>query len=340
MMQLDFKTFGLEFNTPFVTNHGSRTTQRTLVVWIAFNGERGYGECVESPVYGHSIDDHMQVIGQARQLIEDLASAPYPPDIWRDLSTLAQRNTFALCALDEALWDLWARIQQRALRDLWSEDRAQCESSYTISAGEPEAMLRELAAHPHWPIYKLKLRADSNLPDILRCIRAATSARLLLDANCAWTPENCLRNISTAAEYGVEMIEQPLSADAYSAMREITKRSPLPIMADESCVNEEDIPKCVGAFHGINVKLQKCGGPTSALRMIELARAHGMRTMLGCMAGETSVGISHAAQLLSKVEFADIDGAVLLRNDPTRGAVIQNGTCTFPDADGAGISLR
>lgn len=122
-------------------------------------------------------------------------------------------------------------------------------------------------------------------------------------------------------------------------MKTIKKRSPIPLLADESCLVEEDVIRCKESFHGINIKLQKCGGLTPATRMLSIAKEAGLFTMIGCMGGETSIGISHAAQLLPQVDFADIDGAVLLSNDPAFGAVVKNGYCQYSNLAGSGARL-
>jgi L-alanine-DL-glutamate epimerase-like enolase superfamily enzyme len=212
-----------------------------------------------------------------------------------------------------------------------------------FSRGKVAAPLRgetNIAAHPDWPIYKIKLTKSTDAREVVSTIRSRTDARLMVDANCAWTPENCLVNIRAIEDLGVMAIEQPLPPDDLDAMKVLRDLSPIPLIADESCQVEGDVAQCAGAFHGINIKLQKCGGLTPALRMIAAARDAGMLAMIGCMGGETSIGISHAAQLLSRVDFADIDGAVLLRNDPAEGAIIENGYCRFSDLPGCGARLR
>ena len=175
--------------------------------------------------------------------------------------------------------------------------------------------------------------------DIERCLRSATKARLRVDANCAWTVQQTVDYSAQLRELGVEFIEQPLHADAsLDQQRAVFLNSHLPIIADESCRAESDVEKCFSHFHGINIKLCKCGGLTPALRMLRNARQLGLTTMVGCMI-ETSIGISAAAQLLPLLDYADLDGSALLADDPTIGLKMESGMIHPSDAPGHGASL-
>jgi L-alanine-DL-glutamate epimerase-like enolase superfamily enzyme len=188
-----------------------------------------------------------------------------------------------------------------------------------------------------YPILKVKLGSDHD-EEILTVIRDVAPDKVLrVDANAAWTPKRALGMMDVLVRHGVEFVEQPLPAHDLDGMRFVRERSPLPIIADESCLVATDIPRLAGAVDGINIKLSKCGGLREALKMIAVARAHGMLVMMGCMI-ETSLGITTAAHMTPLVDFADLDGAALLANDPCRGASIEGGVIAIPDAPGLGVT--
>jgi L-alanine-DL-glutamate epimerase-like enolase superfamily enzyme len=169
-------------------------------------------------------------------------------------------------------------------------------------------------------------------------LRQHTDAVFRVDANCGWGAEETIRNSVALKELGVEFIEQPLPPDDWEGMQEVYLNSALAAIADESCQQEPDVDRCRGFFHGVNVKLVKCGGLTPARRMIARAKQLGLKTMVGCMT-ETSVGISAIAQLLPMLDYVDMDGALLLAEDVATGVTIERGRVRFPDENGCGVRL-
>lgn len=213
------------------------------------------------------------------------------------------------------------------------------QSSYTIGIDSIEKMIAKLNELPDWKIYKIKLGTDRDV-EIIRQLRQHTSATFRVDANCGWTAEETIENSHVLKELGVEFIEQPLAANAdREEQKKVFEDSALPIVADESCLVEADVEKCVGRFHGVNVKLCKCGGLTPAARMLRQAKTFGMKTMVGCMV-ESSVGISAAAQLLPLLDYADLDGAVLISEDPADGVSVTNGAVRLGERFGNGVELN
>ena len=190
---------------------------------------------------------------------------------------------------------------------------------------------------PGWPVYKIKLGTEHDL-EIVRQLRQHTDAVFRVDANCGWTADETLRNATALRELNVEFIEQPLPADALDQMQRVCAESALPVIADESCGVPEDVPRCHGCFHGVNIKLVKCGGLTPARRMVAQARQLGLKVMVGCMT-ESTVGISAIAQLLPQLDYVDMDGAVLLAQDIATGATVQRGVCHYPPENGNGVCL-
>ena len=189
---------------------------------------------------------------------------------------------------------------------------------------------------PEWPIYKIKLGTDRDL-EIIRELRRHTDKPFRVDANCGWTTRQAIEFSGPLAELGVEFIEQPLAADD-PGMAEVRRHSALPVFADESCGAEGDVEACAGLFHGINIKLCKCGGLAPARRMIARARELGLDVMCGCMT-ESTVGISALAQIVPQLDFVDMDGAALLASDIASGVVVEGGLRRYPDRPGTGVEL-
>jgi L-alanine-DL-glutamate epimerase-like enolase superfamily enzyme len=209
----------------------------------------------------------------------------------------------------------------------------------TISIGtEQEVQRWARTAAERFSILKLKLGQERSL-ELVRAVRAVTDARLVADANCAWTVEQAKSLIPAMADLGLEWIEQPLPEEDLDGLRQIREFSPLPIFADEPVRTARDIPRLAGCVDGVNIKLMKAGGLREAMRMIAVARAHGLQVMLGCMI-ETSVGITAAAHLAPLVDWADLDGNQTVINDPFVGVRVKDGRLVLPDGPGLGVEPR
>lgn len=276
--------------------------------------------------------------GGAGKQATPLALGP-PESLWESLAATLASNRFAQCALDTAAHDLWGKLWGSPVWRLWGLTPAHAlpPSDYTIGLDSLEVMVAKLCEFPDWPVYKIKLGCDQDL-EIVAELRKHTAAVFRVDANCAWTYEETLEKAFRLRDLGVELIEQPLPPDRWDQMRQLYRRSPLPLIADESCQTEADVEPCLESFHGINVKLVKCGGLTPARRILMRAKQLGLRTMIGCMT-ETSIGISAAAQLLSLVDYADLDGALLLAEDIASGVTIERGRVILPSEPGCGVRL-
>ncbi len=324
---------------PFTIARGSITEQVSLVVELEQDGVYGLGEVTENSYYGHTYEALATTIEATRPLLSPLNEAA-PFDLWADVLEAVKGNHFAASAVDIALHDLHAKRLGIPTWQAWGLQWENIsDSSYTIGIDSIDVMLRKLAERPDWNIYKIKLGTPHDI-EIIRALRSATQATFRVDANCGWSVEETLRNASELAELGVEFIEQPLPADASDDdKRRLFEESRLPIIADESCQVQSDVLDCAGRFHGINVKVCKCGGLTPALRMLRQAREMGMKTMVGCMI-ESSIGISAAAQLLPVLDDADLDGAVLLANDPAEGVTIDRGSVHLATRPGNGALLK
>jgi L-alanine-DL-glutamate epimerase-like enolase superfamily enzyme len=222
---------------------------------------------------------------------------------------------------------------------MWGLDPAQApRSTFTIGLDTPEKIRAKVKEAAEYPVLKVKLGTDRDV-EILRAIRETTDREIRVDANCGWTVKRAIAMLPVLQEFGVTVLEQPLPPDQLDGLGEVTRRSSIPVIADESCETATDIPRLVGKVDGINIKLAKCGGLREALRMIAVARAHGMVVMVGCMI-ESSLAITAAAHFTPLVDIVDLDGAALLANDPFVGATIAGGQVTLPDGPGLGVRKR
>lgn len=336
-MHVRLHSFELPLQHTFTISRESIDTQPTLIVELEHDGKRGYGEATSNRYYGFTIETMSAAIEAIRSTIES-ATWDEPTQLWSQLQPLLAENPFALCAIDQAAHDLWGKLRGQPVYKLWglSLDRVP-PSNYTIGIDTPERMVEKLNEMPGWPIYKIKLGTDRDI-EIVRQLREHTDATFRVDANCGWSADQAIEFSPQLKELGVEFIEQPLSADRWSEMPRVFAESALPIVADESCIVEEDVDRCAGLFHGINIKLVKCGGLTPARRMIARARQLGLKVMVGCMT-ESTVGISAIAQLLPLLDYVDMDGAVLLAKDIATGVRVERGICQWPDENGTGVQL-
>jgi L-alanine-DL-glutamate epimerase-like enolase superfamily enzyme len=342
-MKMSLQPLDLPLAHPFTISRGSITQQASLVVRLEHEGVCGLGEVTENSFYGHTIASISQSLQSAAPLLDasqDPAADDWPQRFWAAAKQRLADDPFALSALDMAAHDLSARLRGLPLFQAWGLDWQHVPpSSYTIGIAPLEQMVAKLREAPGWSVYKIKLGTKDDL-QIVRQLRQHTDAIFRVDANCGWSRRQTIEYATQLAELGVQFIEQPLPRDAEPAdKREVFEQSVLPIIADEDCQQEADVARCADYFHGVNVKLCKCGGLTPALRMLRQARGLGLRTMVGCMI-ESSVGISAAAHLLPLLDYADLDGAILLRDDPAAGVTILPGSVPCPDRPGSGAQLR
>ncbi len=269
-----------------------------------------------------------------RPVIEKFAFTE-PGRFWHFLHHLIPNNPFLVCALDIAAWDLYGKLQKKPLYACWKLDIGEGPlTDYTIGIDSIENMVEKMKARP-WPIYKIKL-GTSDDAKIIRALRKHTDSILRVDANAGWSIQQALDMIPALHECGVEFIEQPLEKSDWDGMKILFEKSPIPLIADESCVTEKDVEKCHGYFHGVNIKLTKCSGLTPALRMIENARKLGMKVMAGSM-NESSIGSAAIGHLLPLLDYVDMDGPLLLDEDLASGLAYNNGKVTLSDKPGLGI---
>jgi len=208
-------------------------------------------------------------------------------------------------------------------------------TSFTIGLDTPAQMAKKALLAKDYPILKIKVGTRHDL-DIIKAIRDVTNAVLRVDANAGWTPKEAIKNIEALLPYNIEFVEQPVASHDLKGLKMVRENSPLPIIADESCVTVEDIPRVADCVDGINIKLMKCGGILPALKMIHVARAHHLRIMIGCMI-ESSLAITAAAHLTPLVDYADLDGHLLIDDDIYEGVKVENGKLLLPERPGLGV---
>jgi L-Ala-D/L-Glu epimerase len=336
MPKLTIRSFDLPLRHTFTISYDSRDVQPTLIVELQQGDHKGYGEATSNPYYGFTIENMTKALENIREQIES-AELTSPDVFWARMQPLLSDNPFALCALDMAANDLFGKLNGKPLYKMWGlEAKNMPLTDYTIGIDSIENMVKKLKEYP-WPLYKIKLGTSEDVA-IVKELRRHTDAVFRVDANCAWGVEETIENSHQLKQLGVEFIEQPMAASDMIGMKEVYERSALPLIADESCIIEADVAKCYGHFHGVNIKLVKCGGLTPARRMIAEARRLGMKVMVGCMT-ESSIGISAIAQLLPLLDYVDMDGALLLREDIATGVTIDYGKVNYSEVNGTGTTL-
>ncbi len=309
----------------FAISKGKRDSQPSLIVELQQDGHSGFGEAPAIFYYGVTVDSLADEAMQVRDFLAEKEMTT-PEALWETLAQL-KIHPFLQSALDEAAYDLYGKIHQIPTWQYIGGTNTHLPiTNYTLGLSTQDVLIQNIKDHP-WPAYKIKLGADNAL-ETIKLVRKYTSAALRVDANAAWTVEQCLELAPKLKSLGVDFIEQPLAVEDTAGQKQLYTESPLPIFADESCQTEEDVAKAAGLFHGINIKLPKCGGITPARRMIAEARQLHLQVMVGCMV-ESSIGISAIAQLLPFLDIADLDGALLLKQDPAYGVTIVDGRVQF-----------
>jgi L-alanine-DL-glutamate epimerase-like enolase superfamily enzyme len=336
MLGIRHKTAQLAFRHPFTISKGTKTHQPTFVVEIEWKGVRGYGEAPAISYYGISVEKMAADLEAKRPMLERFALTD-PERYWHFLHHLFPGNSFLVCALDMAGWDLFGKLRGMPLHRMFGLDPATAPvTDLTIGIDTVEKMQEKVRETP-WPVYKVKAGLEDDL-EKLKGIRSLTDAVLRVDVNGGWDLPTAERMLPLFKDLGVELVEQPLSKSSAKESVALKAVSPIPIIADESCVSEGDVDGCAEGFHGVNIKLTKCGGITPARRMIARARQLGLSVMLGCMC-ESTIGTAAMAHLAPAVDHLDADGPLLLSEDLATGLTYQGGRLLTTDMPGLGIDL-
>jgi L-alanine-DL-glutamate epimerase-like enolase superfamily enzyme len=316
----------------FAIARGSADAFERVIFEIEEDGLTGRGEAAPTDYYGQDAAGVREALQNAEIL-----------DPWDIEGTLAHNASLpptALCALDNALQDLAAKRLGVSVHRLLGLGRPEPVSAYTLGIADRETTVADAKRLGGYPILKVKVGGWEDV-ETLRAVGATSEAELWVDANEAFSPEEAREVVAELKEIGVRLIEQPVPASAGpEALRTVMEAAhPVPVIADESAIAASDVTPLAGCVSGVNVKLAKCGGIRRALEMIHTARAHGMLVMLGCMV-ETSLAISAAAHVSGLVDFVDLDGAMLLADDPYEGLLYEEGRIVLPESPGLGVEPR
>ncbi|MFC4261794.1 mandelate racemase/muconate lactonizing enzyme family protein [Ferruginibacter yonginensis] len=336
MLKVSYKKVELPFKHPFTISKGTKTHQSTLIVRLDYFGQVGYGEAPAIAYYNITVDDMIADIEAKKMFIEKFSLSD-PERYWHYLHHLFPKNPFLVGALDMAAWDIYGKIKRKPLYQLWQLDTATSPlTDFTIGIDTAENMVAKMLDKP-WPIYKIKVGFEGDVALVEKC-RKHTNAAIRVDANAGWTLEEALIKIPQLQQLGVELVEQPLHKDDWEGMKKLYDLNYLPLLADESCVSEHDVVKCVGFFNGINIKLTKCSGITPARRMIAAAKNLGLKVMVGCM-NETTVGTAAIAHLAPMLDFVDMDGTLLQTTQIGSGIEFDFGKIIYNQKPGLGIEI-
>jgi len=335
-MDIVFKQVKLNLRHTFRIARSADDFRHSVILKVILDNLEGLGEAAPSPRYNQTVDTVHKALSEIDP--KSLKAIDYLEDTLEELSQRLKHQRAALAAIDLALYDILGKRFNAPLYAIFGLNPARTPvTSYTIGIDTPEVIRKKVAEAEKFPILKVKMGLENDY-QIMETIRELTDKPVRIDANEGWTKEEAIEKIRWLENLNVEFIEQPLPAEKLEDMHWLAERSPLPLIADESVQVAEDIPGLIGAFHGINIKLMKCGGIREAVKMIHTARACGMKVMLGCMV-ESSIGITAAAHLSPLVDYADLDGNLLITNDPASGVRVKNGKLILTESPGLGVTV-
>jgi len=338
-MRIEAEVIKLIPRHPFRISRETQKEKEVVVLEFTWQGLSGLGEASPSPYYGESTRSVLEGLGKVKRrldgdpekLRDDLASGK--------LRKVLDRHASLRAAIDMALWDLSGKKKGEPLYSMLGLDPTLTPAtSFTIGFDSPAAVDRKVDEAAPYKILKMKMGIPGDTA-LLERVRMRSGKTIRVDANEGWDLETAIQMCGELYDKGIEFIEQPIHHDREDDLRTLRSLSPLPIILDESVRTPEDVGKRSDQGHGINIKLMKCGGITPALGMIEQARSLNLRIMLGCML-ETSIAITAAAHLSPLADYADLDGNLLIGNDPFAGVTVQNGKLVLPQAPGLGVERR
>ncbi|WP_293924432.1 dipeptide epimerase [Sphingobacterium sp. UBA6320] len=333
--KLRFKPYTLEMRYVFTVASFSRTTTPVVLTQLEYDGIIGYGEASMPPYLGESQESVINFLNNID--LRGFNSPFQTEELLAYVDQISAKSTAAKAAVDIALHDLIGKILGKPFYKIWGLNPALIPAtSYTIGIDTEEVVRKKVMEADQFKILKVKLGLETDKM-IIDTIRQCTDRPLCADVNQGWkNKEQALEMSHWLAERGVVFLEQPMPKEQIDDNAWLTEHSPIPTIADEACQRLIDVPALQGVYSGINIKLMKCTGMREAKRMAELAQALKMKVMIGCMT-ETSCAISAAAQLAPLVDWADLDGALLIGNDIYDGMKVIDGQCILPDRPGIGV---
>lgn len=337
-MKLSFVPETLKFKRPFSIAHGSRDSTPVVFTRLEQDGIFGYGEASMPPYLGESHETVLSFLKQAEKTLQNISVSEDISSVLVGIDQLGNGNTAAKASVDIALHDLIGKIQKQSCRKLFGADKIkELFTAYTIPMDEAQGIRKRVVEANEYKLLKVKLGA-ANDKNLIEEIRKQTDKNIIVDANEGWRDKHfALEMCAWLAERNVLLVEQPMPKEQLDDIAWLTSKSPIPIIADEGVQRFSDIEKIKGAYSGINIKLMKCTGLHEAQKMITKAREYGMKIMLGCMS-ETSCAVSAAAQLAPLVDWIDLDGPLLIKQDYFNGVKFSEGKILLNDLAGIGVT--
>ncbi|MFR9165735.1 MAG: dipeptide epimerase [Dysgonomonas sp.] len=338
-LKLSWQPYNLELKHTFSISNYSRTTTPVVLVKLKYDNYIGYGEASLPQYLGETQESVMDFLDKI-----DLTAFTDPTlidDILDYTESIATGNTAAKASFDIALHDLVGKIKGKSWHSIWNLDKNNTPyTSYTIGIDSDEMVRKKTEEiRDLFKIIKVKLGGEND-KKMIEAIRSVSDSPLFVDANQGWKDrQEALDMIYWLKQKGCVLIEQPMSKTDLESNAWLTQNSPLPVFADESFQRFTDLERIKGAFSGVNIKLMKCTGMREAKKILDFAPSFGFKTMIGCMT-ETSCAISAAAQLSPLVDYADLDGNILIKNDCFEGVKIIDGKITLNDLPGIGITPK
>jgi L-alanine-DL-glutamate epimerase-like enolase superfamily enzyme len=334
-MKLTFKPYTLELKHVFTIAASSRTTTPVMLTEIEYDGITGYGEASMPPYLGESQETASAFLSKV-----NLDQFDNPLELEKILSyvdSIDEKNAAAKASVDIALHDLVGKMLNKPWHAIWGFDKERTPyTSFTIGIDTPDVVRQKVKEADIYQILKVKLGREND-KEMIEVIRSVTNKPLTVDVNQGWKDKQyALDMINWLNDKNVEFVEQPMPKEQIDDIAWLSEKSPLPIIADESIQRIPDVIKAYGVYTGINIKLMKCTGLREAYKMLILARSLGMKVMMGCMT-ETSCAISAASQLAPMIDWADLDGNLLIKNDPFEGTKVVDGKLLLNDQPGIGL---
>ncbi len=328
-MDMRYEPFELKLRDTFSISRSSIDTKKVVYVRI----DEGIGEASPSTYYG-------ETEGSVRAALElfrkELGEDPLELEVILDkIHHRLAMNFSAKAGIDLALHDLMGKRMNQPVHKLLGISKKEIETSYTIGIDTVKRIQEKVREASGFSVYKVKVGCEDDLK-MVQAVREVTDAKIRLDANCGWDLKEALKKLEILEQFQIELIEQPIQPGNLEDLRIIRENTSIPVFVDEWVMTSKDIPRYMGKADGINIKLMKCGGIREALRMIHTARACNLKIMLGCMI-ESSVGIAAAAQIAPVVDYVDLDGNLLISNDPYSGLELKNGKWILSTEPGLGV---
>jgi len=339
-MKLSYFPYTLYFKRPFKIAHGIRSTTPIVITKMEHNGAIGYGEASMPPYLGESHETVLSFLKKAELILSKFRDPFEIESILMEIDGIEKYNTAAKAAIDIALHDLIGKIKNKPSWQLFHGDKKDTPyTTYTLGIDEPEILKQKVLEGEDYKILKVKLNGENDKM-IIDTIRSVSNKPIAIDVNQGWKDKyHALEMINWLSDKNVLFIEQALPKDNLDDANWLFERSSIPLFADESIQRFSDIDKAKDCFHGINIKLMKCTGMHEAHKMIVRAKELKLKLLIGCMS-ETSCAISAAAQLTTKVDYADLDGALLIKNNLFDGITFENGKITLNEMQGNGVMLK